>query len=73
MPDKHNEEELNNHLLTINEVASLIRVHPVTVRRWEKQGILKSCRIGPRISSINAWKKYVDMRSCGSIMNNGGP
>ena len=35
-------------LLTVNEVAHLLHVHPCTVRRWEKQGLLRSIRLGPK-------------------------
>jgi len=35
-------------MLTVNEVAHLLSVHPSTVRRWEKQGQLKSYRLGPK-------------------------
>lgn len=35
-------------MLTAKEVAKLLNVHINTVRRWSKQGVLKSYRIGPR-------------------------
>ena len=28
-------------LLTIKEVAELVKAHPNTLRRWEKEGVLK--------------------------------
>ena len=37
-----------SRMLTINEVAHLLHVHPGTVRRWEQQGRLKSYRLGPK-------------------------
>lgn len=37
-------------MLTIDEVAGFLRVHPVTIRRWAKQNRLQSCRIGPKKS-----------------------
>ncbi len=35
-------------MLTVNEVAALLQVHTTTVRRWEKEGHLKSYRLGPK-------------------------
>ena len=35
-------------MLTVREVASILNVHPSTVRRWESKGLLRSFRIGPR-------------------------
>jgi excisionase family DNA binding protein len=37
-------------MLTVKEVASILNLHSSTVRRWEKEGLLKSYRIGPRHS-----------------------
>lgn len=37
-------------MLTVKEVASILNIHPNTVRRWEKNGLLKSYRIGSRHS-----------------------
>ena len=34
--------------LKVQEVASLLRVHPKTVRRWSDQELLKTSRVGPR-------------------------
>jgi len=42
------ESELAARMLTVNEVAYLLHVHPSTVRRWEKEGQLKSYRFGPK-------------------------
>jgi excisionase family DNA binding protein len=47
MPSSLNDDKLSR-MLTVNEVAHLLNIHPGTVRRWEKDGHLKSCRIGPR-------------------------
>ncbi|MBA7601438.1 hypothetical protein ES703_08511 [subsurface metagenome] len=35
-------------MLTTGDVAQLLGLHPNTVRRWNKKGILKSYRISPR-------------------------
>lgn len=37
-------------MLTVNEVADILHVHPTTIRRWEKKGQLKSYRLGPKSS-----------------------
>ena len=35
-------------LLTVSQAARSLGVHPNTVRKWSKQGILKPYRVGPR-------------------------
>lgn len=35
-------------LIGIRTAASLLHVHPETLRRWDKESILKSVRIGIR-------------------------
>jgi excisionase family DNA binding protein len=35
-------------LLSIAEVAKRLSVHPETLRRWDRQGILKAVRINDR-------------------------
>ncbi|MEE9248528.1 MAG: helix-turn-helix domain-containing protein [Dehalococcoidia bacterium] len=35
-------------MLTVNEVARLLRVHPNSVRRWANQGLIRAYRIGVR-------------------------
>ena len=32
---------------TVADVADLLRVHPVTVRRWIREGRLRAWRLGP--------------------------
>jgi excisionase family DNA binding protein len=39
---------IEKELLTINEVAELLRVHPQTLRRWDEEGKLKAVRIGEK-------------------------
>ena len=42
-PDLH-----SRVMLTTSDVAQLIGLHPNTVRRWNRRGILKSYRVGAR-------------------------
>ena len=35
-------------LLTVGDAATLLHVHPNTLRRWEAQGLLSAWRVGPR-------------------------
>jgi len=37
-----------SNLLKVSQVASLLNIHPNTVRRWSNNGILESYRIGSR-------------------------
>ena len=41
-----NGSKLVDRMLTVNEVAELLHVHPSSVRRWQKSGELKSYRLG---------------------------
>ena len=50
METEGRENKLPKKLLTVREVAFILNVHPNTVRRWEKEGLLKSYSIGPRHS-----------------------
>jgi excisionase family DNA binding protein len=38
--------KLVERMMTANEVADILHVHPSTVRRWQKSGELKSYRLG---------------------------
>ena len=58
MPIKQRSIKFSNDMLTIDEVAGWLRVHPITIRRWEKQNHLKSYRIGPK-KSIRFMQKDV--------------
>jgi len=35
-----------DELLTLKEAAGILKVHPNTLRDWDKKGILKAARIG---------------------------
>ena len=37
-----------SRMLTTTEAAKYLSVHPNTVRRWEKQGLLPAYRLGTR-------------------------
>jgi excisionase family DNA binding protein len=50
METENHENEIPQRMLNIKEVASILNVHPNTVRRWERKGLLKSYVIGPRNS-----------------------
>ena len=38
----------NQPLLTVDEVAQRLKVHPETVRRWIRAGALRAIPLGPR-------------------------
>jgi len=42
-------------LLTLNEAAQILKVHPNTLRLWDKKGVLKAIRIG--IKKVRRYKK----------------
>jgi len=42
------DQAANRQMLTVNEVAHLLHVHPNTIRLWSKTGTIKSYRIGKR-------------------------
>lgn len=35
-------------LLTLSEACQILKVHPNTLRKWDKKGILKAVRFGER-------------------------
>lgn len=42
-------------LITLQEAAAILKVHPNTLRAWDKKGILKAVRIGEK--KIRKYKK----------------
>ena len=42
-------------LLTLTETATILKVHPNTLRDWDKKGILKAIRIG--IKQVRRYRK----------------
>ena len=51
-------------LMTIKEVADLLRVSPLTIKRWGKKGKLPAIRINSR--GDRRYRKEVVMRLLGS-------
>ena len=39
---------LGDSMLRVSVAATMLGVHPNTIRIWTETGVLKSCRIGPR-------------------------
>lgn len=37
-----------DEFITRTEAAALVRVHPATIARWQRWGILPASRVGPR-------------------------
>ena len=48
MEREYLESKLPARLLSVSEVAHFLGIHSSTVRRWEKNGLLKSYAIGFR-------------------------
>lgn len=49
---------MNNELpeyLSLSEVVGILKVHPNTLRNWDRDGVLKAARIGKR--KIRRWRK----------------
>jgi excisionase family DNA binding protein len=42
------DEEKMANMLTVQEVARLLHIHPNTLRRWSNRGLIKAYRITPR-------------------------
>lgn len=41
-------QEPLQELLTLKQASELLKVHPNTLRAWDKKGILRAIRIGER-------------------------
>lgn len=41
-------DEDGDKWLTFDEVAEMLNVHPDTIKRWRKLGVIKAYRTGPR-------------------------
>ena len=48
MAEQRREGALGSRMFTIREVATLLHVHPTSVRWWADQGLLPCYRIGRR-------------------------
>jgi len=48
MNTEGHESKIPPRMLTVKEVASILNIHPNTVRRWVRKGLLKSYSLGPR-------------------------
>lgn len=48
-------DEQISEYLTLKQVSELLKVHPNTLRNWDKNGTLKPIRIGER--KIRRYKK----------------
>jgi excisionase family DNA binding protein len=44
-----------SELLTLREVCALLKVHPNTLRQWDKKGVLVAIRIGEK--RVRRYKK----------------
>ncbi len=42
------DDEIMPKILTLREVCGLLKVHPNTLRQWDKKGILVAVRFGER-------------------------
>jgi excisionase family DNA binding protein len=53
----------NPELLTLKETCEILKVHPNTLRAWDKKGILKAIRFGVRGDrryKINDIQKFIN-------------
>ena len=51
-------------LLTLQEAADRLRVHPETLRVWAREGRVTCCRIGRRLCFRESWlEHYVEAQT----------
>lgn len=60
MLTKSHKHESAERMLSVKQVASVLSVHSSTVRRWERSGLLKAYRIGPRQNVRFAESEIID-------------
>ena len=48
MPSRKNAKREIPELLTLQEACEFLKVHPNTLRQWDKKGILRAIRIGAK-------------------------
>ncbi len=48
-----------SELLTLKETCDILKVHPNTLRQWDKKGVLKAVRIGIK-KSLRYRKEDID-------------
>ena len=58
---------MENKPMTVKEVADLFRVHPETIRRYCRQGVLKSYKIG-KSKNGNIWINSKDLVEYGLLI-----
>lgn len=55
MPSQDGKRQKFPELLTLTEASETLKVHPNTLRRWDKDGVLPAIRIGTK--RIRRYKK----------------
>lgn len=41
-------QQVTTELITLSEASQILKVHPNTLRKWDRKGILKAVRFGQR-------------------------